>query len=135
MLFQHLKGEPYFSNFARTSATIVRLSMALSTCPLYSNKANIFLLSSMARPRINFSTTWKTYLEALSSDVDVWFTHAWLHLLLRGSGWCDRVQAVTSSLTPETKYVCFPLTVSVNLALTFFLFHSLPGEGTGEEEH
>ena len=40
---------------------MVRLSMALSTCPLYSKSANMFLLSSMARPRISFSTTWKTW--------------------------------------------------------------------------
>ncbi|KAL0628763.1 putative uncharacterized protein C8orf44 [Plecturocebus cupreus] len=57
----------YFSNFAKTSATTVRLSMALSTWPLYSNKANMFLLSSMARPRISFSTTWKTYQRDFSS--------------------------------------------------------------------
>lgn len=63
-----LQGEgTYFSNFANTSATMVRLSMALSTCPLYSNKANMFLLSSMARPRISFSTTWKTHHEVFSS--------------------------------------------------------------------
>lgn len=47
----------HLSNLARTSATMVRLSMALCTRPLCSKSANMFLLSSMARPRISFSTT------------------------------------------------------------------------------
>lgn len=58
LLEQREKGKhTHFSNFAKTSATMVLLSIALSVVPLYSNKANIFLLSSMAKPRINFSTT------------------------------------------------------------------------------
>ena len=51
-----LRGEgTYFSNFANTSATMVLLSMALSTCPLYSKSANMFLLSSMASGRVDLS--------------------------------------------------------------------------------
>lgn len=47
----------YLSNLARTSATITLLSRARSVKPLCSNRENRFLLSSMARPLISFSTT------------------------------------------------------------------------------
>lgn len=49
--------DTYLSNLAKTSATMMRLSMALSTCLLRSKRANMFRLSSMASPRISFSTT------------------------------------------------------------------------------
>lgn len=47
----------YLSNLARTSATITLLSRARSVKLLCSNRENKFLLSSMARPLISFSTT------------------------------------------------------------------------------
>lgn len=50
----------YLSNLAKMSATITRLSTARSTCWLCSKSANIFRLSSIASPRISFSTTCKT---------------------------------------------------------------------------
>ena len=50
-------GGCYLSNLASTSATTARLSIAFSVLWLRSNRANMFLLSSMARPRISFSTT------------------------------------------------------------------------------
>ncbi len=59
----------YLSNFASTSATITRLSMARLSTLLCSNKENIFLLFSIARPRINFSTT----LTKTSTKKDVTF--------------------------------------------------------------
>lgn len=49
----------YLSNLAKISATITRLSTARSTCWLCSKRANILRLSSIAKPRISFSTTCK----------------------------------------------------------------------------
>lgn len=49
----------YLSNLAKMSATITRLSTARSTCWLCSKRANILRLSSIAKPRISFSTTCK----------------------------------------------------------------------------
>lgn len=52
-----LSNTQYLSNLARTSATMTRLSRARSVKELCSNSEKRFLLSSMARPLINFSTT------------------------------------------------------------------------------
>ena len=53
--------ETYFSNLASTSATTARPSMALSTLSLCSNRANMFLLPSIARPQVSFFTTWDAH--------------------------------------------------------------------------
>lgn len=113
---------------------MVRLSMALSTCPLYSNKANMFLLSSMASPRISFSTTWKTH-QGLSAQtlLPPCALHAYDVICRRERLVWQGPHSPLRLLPRSLSMYWLALTVLINSALTFF-FPPLPGawgEGQG----
>ncbi len=73
-----IRGETHFSNLARTSATTVLLSMARSVVSLCSNKANMFLQSSIERPFSSFSTTWRPSDTHMYRLIWFWSSHVYV---------------------------------------------------------